>query len=230
VSASNKPAWAVADAYVFDIDGTLLNVHDGTHYNAFHGAVQSVFGVDSNIDGLAVHGSTDIAILRAVLRREGLRDSDFEPRLPAAVAAMCADVRARASDLRPEICPSIPAILERLRRRGKLLGVASGNLETIGWLKLEAAGLRPVFAFGCFSDQREEREEIFREAMAEVRRRLGAAATGCAVGDTPSDIRAARAAGMSVIAVATGTFTLAQLREFQPDACVSCCTDLLSCL
>ena len=229
MSAPSKPAWAVADAYLFDIDGTLLNLRDATHYHAFHAAVHNVFGVDSNIDGLAVHGSTDIAILRAVLRREGLRDSDFEPRLREAVAAMCNDVRAKASDLRPQVCPSIPTLLERLRACGKLLGVASGNLETIGWLKLEAAGLRPWFAFGCFSDQREEREEIFRQGRAEVRRRLGPEATACVVGDTPSDIRAARAAGMSVIAVATGTFTLAQLHELQPDACVSCCTDLLSC-
>ena len=229
MKAAIKPAWASADAYLFDIDGTLVNVRDGTHYHAFHGAVQSVFGVDSDIDGVPVHGSTDIAILRAVLRRQGLRDCDFESRLPEAVAAMCAEVQAKAAALRPEICPAIPELLERLRAKGKLLGVVSGNLETIGWLKLEVAGLRPRFAFGCFSDRLEEREQIFRQGIAEVQNRLGAAATTCVVGDTPSDISAAQAAGIPVIAVATGIFGAERLRACQPDVCVPCCSDLLAC-
>jgi phosphoglycolate phosphatase-like HAD superfamily hydrolase len=48
------------------------------------------------------------------------------------------------------------------------------------------------------------------------------------VGDTPSDIRAARQAGASVIAVATGIFSREQLAELGPDLCVTCCTELLS--
>lgn len=230
MSAAGQLAWAAADAYLFDIDGTLLNVRDATHLHAFHAAVQSVFGVDSHIDGVPIHGSTDVAILRAVLRRRGLRDCDFEPRLPQAVAAMCAEVRAKAAALRPEVCPAIPALLERLRDRGKLLGVVSGNLETIGWLKIEAAGLRPWFAFGCFSGAVEQREDIFRQGIAEVRRRLGGAATVCVVGDTPSDVLAARATGVSIIAVATGIFGVDQLRPCQPDVCVSGCSELLGYL
>ena len=225
-----KPPWATADAYLFDIDGTLLNVRDGVHYYAFHHAVQKIFGVDSHIDGVPVHGSTDIAILRAVLRREGLKDDDFEPRLPEAIAHMGAEVRAGAGGIRPELCPSVPELLQSLQARGKLLGVVSGNLEAIGWTKLEAAGLRSLFQFGCFSDYHELREDIFRHGIAEVRQRLGPAATVCAVGDTPSDICAAQAAGIAIIALATGVFPAEQLRELHPDACFSCGTDLLPLL
>jgi phosphoglycolate phosphatase-like HAD superfamily hydrolase len=230
VNASPKPAWATADAYLFDIDGTLVNVRDGIHYHAFHNAVQKIFGVDSNIDGVPVHGSTDVAILRAVLRREGLRDADFEVRLPAAIAHMSSEVRAGAGRLRPELCPAIGEILETLRARGKLLGVVSGNLEAIGWIKLEVAGLRSWFQFGCFSDRHELREDIFRQGIAEVRQRLGLAATVCVVGDTPSDIRAAQAVGVSVIALATGVFPVEQLRDLQPDVCFACGADLLPLL
>jgi phosphoglycolate phosphatase-like HAD superfamily hydrolase len=230
VNSSPRPAWAEADAYLFDIDGTLLNVRDGVHYYAFHNAVQKIFGVDSHIDGVPVHGSTDIAILRAVLRRGGLKDADFEARLPEAVAHMGAEVRAGASSIRPELCPAIPELLEMLQARGKLLGVVSGNLETIGWTKLEAAGLRSRFQFGCFSDHHELREDIFRQGITEVGQRLGSTATVCAVGDTPSDIRAAQAVGIPVIALATGVFAADQLRELHPDACFSYGTELLQLL
>jgi phosphoglycolate phosphatase-like HAD superfamily hydrolase len=131
--------------------------------------------------------------------------------------------------MRPQLCPSIVPVLEILRGSGKLLGVASGNLERIGWLKLEAAGLRPYFSFGSFSDQNELREDIFRHGMAEVQRRLGPGATVYVVGDTPADVRAAKAVGIPVIALATGTFLLAQLLELAPDACFPCGDDLLRC-
>jgi phosphoglycolate phosphatase-like HAD superfamily hydrolase len=227
-SHPTAPAWATADAYLFDIDGTLLNVRDTVHYHAFHHAVAAVYGVDSQIDGVPVHGNTDVGILRAVLRRAGVSDSDFEAGLPEAIARMSAEVTANAAGIRVELCPSIPELLQRLRAAGKLLGVVSGNLEAIGWAKLERAGLRTLFAFGCFSDHNELRKNIFRHGLAETRVRLGHGCTVCLVGDTPSDILAARAVGTPVIALATGTFSLAQLKALGPDVCFSCGTDLIA--
>ena len=215
------------DAYLFDIDGTLLNSRDGVHYNAFHAAVRQVYGIDSRIDGVPVHGNTDLGILRAVARRAGLSDSEFEKKLPAAITCMCAAARHHAAGMSPELCPSIAELLAGLRRAGKLLGVVSGNLEMIGWLKLQAAGIRQFFAFGSFSDQRELRRDIFAHGIEEVRRRLGGGARTCFVGDTPADIEAARLVGSPILAVATGIFTCADLLAHGPDACVSCCSEVL---
>jgi len=127
------------------------------------------------------------------------------------------------------LCPAIVDLLTLLAGRGKLLGVASGNLERIGWLKLEAAGLRSFFDFGSFSDRHEKREHIFAAGVEEARRRLGREnASVYVVGDTPADIRAARAVGVPVVALATGIFALEELASHRPDACFSCCTDLLA--
>lgn len=90
-----------------------------------------------------------------------------------------------------------------MRDAGKLLGVASGNLELVGWLKLKAAGLKDYFAFGRFADEWEMRDDVFRAAVAETRRRLGPDAKVCFVGDTPDDVRAARSAGGRIIAAGT---------------------------
>lgn len=221
------PAWATADAYLFDIDGTLLNGRDMVQYLAFRHAVREIFNLDCTIDGVFVHGNTDIGILRAVLRREGIGDETIDTNLTRLVSAMCDEVRRNAADIRVDICPSIPGLLARLRDAGKVLGVASGNLETIGWAKLESAGLREFFSFGAFSDRQEFREDIFRAGIAQARAIAGKNASVMVVGDTPSDIDAARKAGVPVVSVATGRFTVEQLSALNPDLCVSCCTDLL---
>ena len=219
-----------ADAYLFDIDGTLLNSRDGVHYNAFYAAVREIYGIDSKIDGVPVHGNTDLGILRAVARRAGLSDPAFESKLPAAIDCMCAAATRNAGGMAPELCPSIRELLDKLRREGKLLGVVSGNLELIGWLKLQAAGIKQFFAFGSFSNQRELRRDIFRHGIEEARQRLGAAARVCFIGDTPSDIDAAREAGSPILAVATGIFSMTDLLTHNPDACVGCCSELVEAI
>ena len=218
--------WIDADAYLFDIDGTLLHATGRAHYNAFNTALRDIFGVDTTIDGVPWHGNTDIGILRAVLRREGIPDGDLDGQLAATVSLMCAEVERNRSFVRSQVCPSIPSLVRILHSHGKLLGVASGNFSLIGWVKVEAAGLRDYFSFGSFSDQAELRSDIFRHAIAEARRRLGETASVCVVGDTPADIQAARENGIPIVAVATGIYSTTQLAEHQPDVLLGCCDEL----
>ena len=145
-----------ADAYLFDIDGTLLISRDRVHRNALHSAMREAYGVDTTIDGIAYHGKTDLGILRAALERVGISANQFEANLPAALAAVCRDVSANTNRITPTVCSAIPQVLDELRAAGKLLGIASGNLESVGWLKLEAAGLRGIFQFWLL--QRPSRE------------------------------------------------------------------------
>ena len=220
--------WDSADAYLFDIDGTLLNSRDAVHYFAFLHAAQHVLGREISLEGLLVHGNTDPGILRAALRRAGVEEAAIGGALKQIVEHMCDEVRRNQDQLRPELCPSIPELIAWLRDHGKLLGAASGNLEPVGWLKLEKAGLRKMFALGSFSFPRESRAEIFLHGIALVRARLGDRATVIVVGDTPSDIEAARAVGAPVIALATGIFSFADLLACGPDACFACGSDLLA--
>jgi phosphoglycolate phosphatase len=220
--------WDAADAYLFDIDGTLLNSRDTVHYFAFQHAMRDVLSLEASIDGVPVHGNTDVGILRAVLQRAGLDNAAIDAHMPQIAARMCAEVERNREQLQPEICPSILDIIAHLRASGKILGAASGNLETVGWLKLEKAGLRPMFAFGSFSFPRESRADIFQHGIDLARERLGGQASVTVVGDTPSDIEAARAVGAPIIALATGIFSFADLMARDPDACFACGTDVLA--
>ncbi len=225
---ANGFRWMDADAYLFDIDGTLLVTRDPVHRDALHLAMREVYGVDTTIDGIAYHGRTDLGILRAALERVGVSHDGFEAGLPAALEVVCRDVGAHANRIVAHVCSAIPDVLERLKSAGKLLGVASGNLESVGWHKVEAAGLREFFSFGCFSDHDERRADIFQKGVIEVRRRLGESASTCFIGDTPEDIKAARHASAQVIAVCTGIFKADELASHEPDACVASCAELLA--
>ena len=227
VKRSEGFRWKEADAYLFDIDGTLLLSPDRTHRYALHRAMLDVFGVETTIDGIAYHGKTDPGILRAALERVGIPSADIDAKMTQALEVVRQDASEKADRFKPNVLPGIRDVLDLLRRHGKLLGVASGNLELIGWLKIKAAGLRDFFEFGCFADDSELREQIFAKGVLQVRRRLGGAATVCFVGDTPDDVRAAQRAGAQIIAVGTGIFNVEALSQHGPDASVSTCADLL---
>ena len=217
-----------ADAYFFDIDGTLLTSRDRIHYRALNTAMKVVYGVDTTIDGVAYHGMTDLGILRAALVRVGVSGDEFLSKLPAALTVVRECVDREATTLAPQVCIAIRDVLTRLQQSKKLMGVASGNLESVGWHKVRAAGLREFFSSGYFADGCETRGEIFMQAATAARKLLPPGASICFVGDTPSDVLAARQANAKVIAVATGIFTFDDLQARHPDLCLSSCAELLA--
>ncbi|HXF13878.1 MAG TPA: HAD family hydrolase [Terriglobales bacterium] len=219
--------WQAADAYLFDIDGTLLNSRDAVHYHAFHRAVEHFFGLDLRLDGIPVHGNTDIGILRAYLEAANVPESEWQPRVPDVMAFMCAEVARNGEDLRIEICPGILSGLNHLQSQGKLLGVASGNLESIGWAKVEKCGLRGYFSFGAFSGEREKRDDIIAHGIRQAKALCGPETCVYVVGDTPADIASAHANNAPVIAAATGIYSFRELLEHNPEMCIACCEDLL---
>lgn len=232
--------WDAAGAYLFDIDGTLLNCRDGVHYFAFQNAVRETLGFEVGLEGLQLHGNTDPGILRAALARKGLPDHEVSAHLPQIIELMCSEVRLNQARLCPELCPSILDLLSTLRQQGKVLGAASGNLEPIGWAKLERAGVRQSFSFGSFAWPRESRAEIFQHGVDLARQSLRSLVSASpsspsnpsapvfVVGDTPADIAAARAIGVPVIAVATGIYDFRELQNCNPDICVASAADLIA--
>ena len=116
-------------------------------------------------------------------------------------------------------CPGVQALLERLARHEILLGLVTGNLTRIGWHKLERAGLRDYFRFGAFGDMASTRAGLARAAIREARRRgwIERSAPVSLVGDSPSDIEAARRNGIRAIAVRTGVTPEGDLAALGPD-------------
>lgn len=221
-------SWDEQDAYLFDIDGTILRCRDRVHIDSVATSVRRVMGFEITLAGIALQGNTDTGILREACERAGIPANVFEPQVSAILDAMCRNVTERRSELKLELMPGIEQTLSHLADRGAILGVATGNLEVIGWMKIEHAGLREYFHFGGFSDHFPMRSELIGHAARKARDLAGADAKVCVVGDTPRDIEAAHANSLPVIAVATGHSSFDALREHRPEVCASSLADLLA--
>jgi phosphoglycolate phosphatase-like HAD superfamily hydrolase len=221
-------AWDEQDAYLFDIDGTLLRSRDRIHFESFATSVQRVTGFEITLAGILLHGSTDTAILREACHQAGVPHEVLEARTEAILEAMRNTVAERRNEMDLVRMPGVESVLSHLARKGALLGVATGNLEMIGWIKVERAGLREWFRFGGFSDHFPIRAELVSQAASKARELAGSGASVCVVGDTPRDIEAARANFLSVIAVATGKYSFEELRACQPEVCATSLADLLA--
>ena len=220
--------WDSFDAYLFDIDGTLLHCADTVHYFAFCDALHCLSGRELMLEGVTTHSNTDVGILRDALRLAGVAETAWRPRLPSAREAMCRFVEAHRADLQASALPYVPEVLEHLRRSGRTLGIATGNLREIGRMKLECAGVLDYFTVSGWSDEYEFRADVFRGAAALARLAAGADAAICVVGDTPADVLAAQANGLPVIAVATGVHTVSELRLHAPSLCLHSFAELFA--
>jgi phosphoglycolate phosphatase len=228
--------WDEQRAYLFDIDGTLLRHQDRVHIDAFSESVRSVMGRELSLDGITLAGNTDPGILRDAFHLASVQESAWRPHREDVLRAMCIRFAARRAELLPSIMPGVEATLAHLEGKGALLGVATGNLEEIGWIKIENVGLRSWFSFGGFCDRFEDRADMIAHAAEQARAILRAggttqhpelADTVCVVGDTPFDVEAARANGLPTIAVATGRYSFDQLMEHRPEACTTTLAALL---
>lgn len=224
---ANRP-WDTFDAYLFDIDGTLLHCSDAVHYFAFCDTLHAISGLPLNLEGVNANGNTDIGIVRDALNLAGVPDTAWRPKLPEIRSSLCRFVAERESELCADALPCVRDVLEHLLRRGATLGIATGNLREIGQMKLKRAGLLDFFQIGGWSDTFEYRADVFRHALHLMRSATHPAASICVLGDTPSDVHAARAVGLPVIAVATGIYPKEQLLETQPDLCLSSFADLFN--
>jgi len=220
-------AWDSQGAYLFDIDGTLLRSRDRVHVDSFTTTLQKIMGPQVTLEGVALAGNTDTSILREACAQAGIPAEVLEPQLKTIAEAICHHVEGRKHEMQPLLMPGVEETLQHLADRGAFLGLATGNLEMIGWIKMERAGLREWFRFGGFSDEFPIRAELIGDAAKKARELAGPAATVCVIGDTPRDIEAAHANGLPVIAVATGHFTFDDLMQHKPEVCTTTLADLL---
>jgi phosphoglycolate phosphatase len=113
--------------------------------------------------------------------------------------------------------PGIRELLPVLQTRDDVaLGLLTGNFAAGARIKLEHFDLWKYFACGAFGDDASDRNALVPVAIERAR------ACGLAdvqreevlvVGDTPFDVACALAAGAVPVGVATGGFTIDQLRE-----------------
>ena len=204
---------------LFDIDGTLVRTgHAGTQ--AFAKTFATEFKAHTGLEKMSFAGRTDVSLVREFFKHNDIpaTQENFR-RFFERYVFWLDQILARSQT---SICPGVWELLRDLRALPKppIIGLLTGNIRLGAEIKLRHFGLWEEFEFGGFADDHEERDLIAAAAHDRSHRILGRRLRGeemVVVGDTPLDIRCARAIGAKALAVATGGATLEELKMRQPD-------------
>ncbi len=206
---------------LFDIDGTLVRT-GGAGKAAMEAALRSAFGVSQVRDVVPYSGRTDRAIGCDLLAVHGIEPTpENQAKLQEAYLA---ELPGSLRSFGGVVCPGVGQLLVELRsRRGVVLGLLTGNTRPGARYKLVHFGLWDFFVCGGFGDDHYDRDDVARAALAAVRSYLGRdfpPSDVWVIGDTPLDVRCARAIRAKAVAVATGWHPLDELVAHRPDFAV----------
>jgi phosphoglycolate phosphatase-like HAD superfamily hydrolase len=215
---------------LFDIDGTLV-LTGGAGLRAMTRAFEEVVGDPRALDGIPVAGRTDWIILSDAAQRAGRElDAGLFRRLREQYLARLREEIEQPGRGVKAVMPGVRALLDRLHVRGDVwLGLLTGNFVEGARIKLEHFDLWKYFRCGAFGDDASDRNALVPFAVERARREALpelAADRVLVVGDTPHDVACARAAGAIPIGVATGGYTVDQLRRSGADIVFQDLTDI----
>ena len=215
---------------LFDIDGTLLLKASVAHAAAVHAALAEVYGVGEPTAPVEAAGKTDLQIAREICVRAEVDAARFDAGLADfRVATAEAYARLCPADLSAHVSPGMGDVLDELRaREGVRLSLVTGNLEPVARLKLARAGLGHHFERGQGGFGSDEEDRSLLPAIARARAGGWPRERTVVIGDTPRDIACARADGVGVVAIATGPYPAAELRD--ADHVVGSAAELLAVL
>jgi pyrophosphatase PpaX len=194
------------DTWLFDLDGTLIDSEE-LILDSFRYATRTVLGAQVGDAELRQGiGQPLIDQMRSIdpARADELFD------------VYVAHNRARTADLLRSY-PGVPEMLERLRAAGRRLGVVTSKMRPSQELAFRTLGIENTFEV-IVTVEDTTRHKPHPEPILHALELLGAdPADAVYVGDSPFDIRAARAAGVLSAGAAWGIFTREELDAEGPD-------------
>lgn len=207
---------------LFDIDGTLLH-SAGAGRRAIMAAMHDLLPAGQGYERVRFDGKTDPQIVRELLEVAG----DPAPDDPARVAQVLEryvtllETELGGGGRRAEALQGVRELLDTLEREaGVVLGLLTGNVMPGARLKLRAAGLVPErFRVGAYGSDSHHRPDLPPIAAGRAADLLGHEPTGeqvVIIGDTPADVTCGLGIGARAIAVATGSYALAELESHAP--------------
>jgi phosphoglycolate phosphatase-like HAD superfamily hydrolase len=199
----------------WDIDGTLLSTGKAGIF-AWEDAVRELTGRDFELARVRIAGLTDYQI--AVKTFEALGESPDEARLHELVDLYGSLLPSALPRRRGHVMPNVKEILEHYRGRSDVRSyLLTGNTRAGARAKLTHYGLMDYFADGAFAEDARARAAIAHRAL-ELAKRLGPTVEGqvFVIGDTPHDVECANAIDARTIAVATGGYSIDELRTYSP--------------
>jgi phosphoglycolate phosphatase len=200
---------------LFDIDGTLITT-GGAGARAWRTSFKRHFEVDADIRTFTQTGQTDPMVARltfvGAVGREPA-DGELGTLIMGYVMALPDEVAASTGY---RVFPGVVDLLRRLGEAGAILGLVSGNIEGAARIKIDRGDLNRYFPVGGYGSDSADRGELTAVAIGRAETLHGHSldrGSIFVVGDTPLDVAAAHAAGAVSVAVATGEYSVDELRS-----------------
>lgn len=207
--------------YLFDIDGTLVDT-GGAGMAAMEEATLEVFGRSGPPLDLA--GATDLGLAIGIHRHFSVEPTAERLAGYLAVYQERLDWHLAHGGHPGRVIEGAPDLLENLAARSHAtLGLLTGNTAGGAASKVRHYGLAAYFPFGAYGCDHPDRNRLGPIALERASSHAGHAFSAeetWIIGDTPKDIACARSLGARCLAVATGSFTTAQLDAHGADLVV----------
>ena len=187
---------------LFDIDGTLLK-NSNRHKDAFTHAFKEVYNVDTTIDVIDPSGMTDQQIIIDVLCQSNLNEEFIRSKISECMKSMI-NYYSKFKNESLVVLPGVKNLLNELSKKNYLMGLVTGNLESIAHMKLKGVGLDNFFKLGGFGSDHTNRTELVKIAIKKAKCDLR---NVFLFGDTPLDITAGKQAGVKTVGTTTGIFS-----------------------
>ena len=137
----------------FDIDNTLVQSSAG-HMESLILAIKGIYGLSTSIDVINHHGMTDQEIIIKILAKHDVDDEIVRSKLKSCLNYMQVHYAQIVQSENIVILEGVFELLTKLDQNGFLLGLVTGNLETIARAKLKKIGINDFFKFGGFGSDR----------------------------------------------------------------------------
>jgi len=204
---------------LWDIDGTLVWTGKAGE-EALVEAMRELHGIETSLHDVDYKGRTDRRIGMMLLEKHGIPLT--EATLHDFVEAYLRHLARLLPQKQGWVYPGILRILDQAHARPDVAsGLLTGNMRAGAELKLSHYQVWHYFEFGAFADDSHDRNQLGPVALKRALEEQGLDITPgrvFVIGDTPHDVACGKVIGARTIAVATGGFSVDELRACGADA------------
>ncbi len=208
------------NAYLFDIDGTLLHAK-GIGKKAFEIALQKVLGKPYSLENEDFSGRTDKDILYSFLEKLNFKKDKILNLIPKLYDVYLQEFKILADTHKSNflVFPCVREILKGLK--GECIGLLTGNLIESAYIKLKYVMIDEFFPYGVggFGNESRNRTKLFSIAIKRMKDyyKVDNFKNIWIIGDSHRDIICAKENNAHSLIVATGKEKKEQLEKHKPD-------------
>jgi phosphoglycolate phosphatase-like HAD superfamily hydrolase len=206
---------------IWDIDGTLIQCK-GMGKRIFNKVFLKLYNIKNAFDKIPMEGMVDAVILSLAYENNNIKERNFGEFFTEYCFHLS---EALVEDKKSFANPGIIKLMEFIKNNSSAYNVlGTGNIELGARIKLSRDNLNRYFKIGSFGDEPFERWQLINNSIEKSKKYFNKKFENSnifVIGDTPRDIEAAKKINVKSLAVATGSYTLNELNEYNPDYLVN---------